>query len=170
MSLTYVGTKGSHIFREPKINIPPPGPGAQAPRRPYYALSPNVSTLNYYGSDGKSNYDALQVELTKQMSHGLSGRVAYTWSKELDNTNVFDPLPGQDPLNYGVGNEQAPNVPQNLVGTSCLPTSFRTRPGMADEQSPRAVGGDGRRMADQHYHHIAIRPTDDDPSHLGQSE
>jgi hypothetical protein len=116
-SLTYVGTKGTHIFRERNINIPQPGPGAQAPRRPYYALSPNVSTLNYYGSDGKSNYDALQVELTKRMSHGLSGRIAYTWSKELDNTNVFDPLPGQDRLNYGVGNEQAPNVPHNFVAS-----------------------------------------------------
>ncbi len=116
-SLTYVGTKGSHIFREPNINTPQPGPGAQAPRRPYYALAPNISTLNYYGSDGKSNYDALQAEFTKRMSHGLSGRFAYTWSKELDNTNVFDPLPGQDRLNYGTGNEQAPNVPQNFVAS-----------------------------------------------------
>jgi len=138
LSLTYVGTKGSHIFRERNINIPPPGPGAQAPRRPYYALSPNVSTLNYYGSDGKSNYDALQVELTKQMSHGLSGRVAYTWSKELDNTNVFDPLPGQDRLNYGVGNEQAPNVPQNFVLSLVYQLPF----GRGQEwltSSPRAV-------------------------------
>jgi hypothetical protein len=116
-SLTYVGTKGLHIFRERNINIPPPGPGAQAPRRPYYGIAPNVSTLNYYGSDGKSNYDALQAEFTKRMAHGLSGRVAYIWSKELDNTNVFDPLPGQDRMNYGEGNEQAPNVPQNFVAS-----------------------------------------------------
>jgi hypothetical protein len=116
-SLTYVGTKGLHIFRERNINISLPGPGAQAPRRPYYGIAPNVSTLNYYGSDGKSNYDALQAEFTKRMSHGLSGRFAYTWSKELDNTNVFDPLPGQDRMNYGEGNEQAPNVPQNFVAS-----------------------------------------------------
>jgi hypothetical protein len=117
LSVTYVGTKGLHIFRERNINIPQPGPGAQAPRRPFYAIAPNVSTLNYYGSDGKSNYDALQVEFTKRMSHGLAGRLAYTWSKELDNTNVFDPLPGQDRMNYGEGNEQAPNVPQNFVAS-----------------------------------------------------
>jgi hypothetical protein len=116
-SLTYVGTKGSHIFRERNLNTPTPGPGAQAPRRPFYALAPNASSVNYYGSDGKSNYDALQAEFTKRMSHGLSGRLAYTWSKELDNTNVFDPLPGQDRLNYGAGNEQAPNVPQNFVAS-----------------------------------------------------
>ncbi|HEY1743992.1 MAG TPA: carboxypeptidase regulatory-like domain-containing protein [Granulicella sp.] len=137
-SITYVGTKGSHIFRERNINTPQPGPGAQAPRRPFYALSPNVSTLNYYGSDGKSNYDALQVEFTKRMSHGLAGRVAYTWSKELDNTNVFDPLPGQDRLNYGVGNEQAPNVPQNFVASLTYQLPF----GHGREwltNSPRAV-------------------------------
>ncbi|WP_216845252.1 carboxypeptidase regulatory-like domain-containing protein [Granulicella sp. S156] len=137
-SLTYVGTKGSHIFRERNINTPQPGPGAQAPRRPFYDLSPNVSTLNYYGSDGKSNYDALQAEFTKRMSHGLSGRIAYTWSKELDNTNVFDPLPGQDRLNYGVGNEQAPNVPQNFVASLTYQLPF----GHGREwltNSPRAV-------------------------------
>ncbi len=116
-SLTYVGTKGSHIFRQRNTDIPPPGPGAQAPRRPYSAIAPNVTAVEYYGSDGKSNYDALQAELTKRISHGLSGRIAYTWSKELDNTNVFDPLPGQDRLNYGDGNEQAPNVPNNFVAS-----------------------------------------------------
>ena len=137
-SMTYVGTKGTHIFRERNINIPQPGPGAQAPRRPYYALSPNVTTLNYYGSDGKSNYDALQVELTKRVSNGLSGRIAYTWSKELDNTNVFDPLPGQDRLNYGVGNEQAPNVPHNFVASLVYQLPFgRGRQWLTS--SPRAV-------------------------------
>lgn len=30
---------------------------------------------------------------------------------------MFDPLPGQDRLNYGEGNEQAPNVPQNFVAS-----------------------------------------------------
>lgn len=117
VSATYVGTKGTHIFRERNTDTPAPGPGAQAPRRPYYSIAPNVSAVEYYGSDGKSNYDALQVELTKRMSHGIAGRLAYTWSKELDNTNVFDPLPGQDSLNYGEGNEQAPNVRQNFVGS-----------------------------------------------------
>lgn len=117
ISATYVGTKGLHLFRERNTDTPAPGPGAQAPRRPYYSIAPNVSAVEYYGSDGKSNYDALQVELTKRASHGISGRFAYTWSKELDNTNVFDPLPGQDSLNYGQGNEQAPNVRQNFAGS-----------------------------------------------------
>ena len=142
LSVTYVGTKGLHIFRERNINIPQPGPGAQAPRRPFYALSPNVSTLNYYGSDGKSNYDALQVEFTKRMSHGLAGRLAYTWSKELDNTNVFDPLPGQDRMNYGEGNEQAPNVPQNFVAS--LTYSF---PSDTARCGSRPVPGRCRRLS-----------------------
>jgi hypothetical protein len=137
LNLTYVGTKGTHLFRERNINIPPPGPGAQAPRRPYYSVAPNVTTLNYYGSDGKSNYDALQAEFTKRISHGLSGRIAYTWSKELDNTNVFDPLPGQDRLNYGDGNEQAPNVPQNFVASLIYQLPFgRGRQWMSHSSKP----------------------------------
>lgn len=138
LSITYVGTKGIHLFRERNIDIPQPGPGAQAPRRPFYSIAPNASSVEYYGSDGKSNYDALQVELTKRMSHGIAGRLAYTWSKELDNTNVFDPLPGQDQLNYGEGNEQAPNVPQNFVASLMYQLPFG-RGQQWLSTSPRAI-------------------------------
>ena len=143
LSVTYVGTKGIHLFRERNIDTPSPGPGAQAPRRPFYSIAPNASSVSYYGSDGKSNYDALQVELTKRMSHGISGRVAYSWSKELDNTNVFDPLPGQDRLNYGAGNEQAPNVPQNFAASLIYQLPFgRGREWLTNSSAPiQAIAG-----------------------------
>ncbi|AEU38302.1 TonB-dependent receptor [Granulicella mallensis] len=116
-TLTYVGTKGTHLFRERNINTPEPGPGDQITRRPYYQISPNASSINYYGADGASSYNALQAEVTMRFSHDLQGRVAYTWSKEIDDMNIFDPIPGQDRLNRGLGTGQAPDVPQIFVAS-----------------------------------------------------
>ena len=112
-SIAYVGTKGSHLYRGRNIDIPPPGPGELNPRRPYYDVAPGITDMEYRASDGSSIYHALQVELTKSLSHGLQGKVAYTWSKEIDNINIWWPL--QDSLNRGVGTSQAPDVPQNAV-------------------------------------------------------
>lgn len=116
-SMTYVGSKGTHLFRERNIDTPLPGPGNQITQRPYYSIAPNVSSINLYGADGASSYNSLQVELKQRFSHGVQGRVAYTWSKEIDNMNTFDPIPSQDYLNRGVGTSQAPDVPQNFVAS-----------------------------------------------------
>ena len=54
----------------------------------------------------KSAYDALQVEVNKRFSHGLTFTLAYTWSKNLTNTDSFEsgylgPAVGyQDNWNY----------------------------------------------------------------------
>src|SRR5262249_16822359 len=47
---------------------------------------------------GNTWYDALQVKVTKRISHGLSGQVSYTWQKELtngtnSNTSYVTPSP-----------------------------------------------------------------------------
>ena len=114
-SLTYVGTRGIHLYRDYNIDTPAPGPGDLTTRRPYYAIAPEVTSINYATSDGLSIYHALQAELSKNFSHGLQGRVSYTWSKEIDDMNVFYPL--HDNLNRGVGTSQAPNVPQNFIAS-----------------------------------------------------
>jgi hypothetical protein len=48
---------------------------------------------------GKSWYDALQLTVTKRLSHGLSVNANYTYSKTLDLTStpdIFNPLLGKD--------------------------------------------------------------------------
>jgi len=114
-SLSYVGTRGVHLYRDYNIDTPAPGPGDLTPRRPYYAIAPEVTSINYATSDGLSIYHALQAELKKNFSQGLQGRVSYTWSKEIDDQNVFYPL--HDNLNRAVGTSQAPNVPQNFIAS-----------------------------------------------------
>jgi hypothetical protein len=52
-------------------------------------------------SSGMSNYNALQVQVTKRSSHGYDLHAAYTWSHALDNSN--DGLePGANGINRGL--------------------------------------------------------------------
>jgi hypothetical protein len=54
-----------------------------------------------YERDGNTWYDALQVKVTKRMSHGLSGGLGYSWSKDLgtvSSTGTYTTaIPIQDP-------------------------------------------------------------------------
>ncbi|WP_446745414.1 carboxypeptidase regulatory-like domain-containing protein [Silvibacterium acidisoli] len=111
--LSYVGTRGIHLYRDYNIDTPVPGPGDLTTRRPYYDIAPEVTSINYATSDGRSIYHALQAEISKNFSHGLQGRISYTWSREEDDMNVFYPL--DDRYNWAPGTSQAPDVPQNFI-------------------------------------------------------
>jgi hypothetical protein len=65
--------------------------GAPVPAGSYYIRSgtpkPNAALANTWTwfSLGDSSYNALQVDINHRMSHGLSLRGVYTWSKSLDD-------------------------------------------------------------------------------------
>jgi hypothetical protein len=57
---------------------------------------PQYSGVSIYGSTyGSSNYQSFQYKLDKRYAHGLSGTVAYTWSKFLTDAAMFDDNPAQ---------------------------------------------------------------------------
>jgi Carboxypeptidase regulatory-like domain len=85
IDVSYVGTRGTNIFRSRNINVPDPGPGSIPERRPYYRIAPNITTINERDGDGRSWYDALQTKLEKRFSDGLQMLVAYTFSKTEDD-------------------------------------------------------------------------------------
>jgi hypothetical protein len=120
LSITYVGTKGTHLFRRRNINTPPPGTTSFNSRLPYQYFNASgqqyATNIGYAGADGSSIYNALQVQLKTRMSHGLQGRIAYIWSKEIDDMNLWWPL-GNDRVNRGVGTSQAPDVPQSFIAS-----------------------------------------------------
>lgn len=71
--------------------------------RPY----PQYQGVTYFRPHvGKSNYHALQLNLQKRFSDGLSAVASYVWSKLLDTGGVgsgaafLDPSPAQDVYNY----------------------------------------------------------------------
>jgi Carboxypeptidase regulatory-like domain len=61
---------------------------ATSPQPPYGLIQSDVN-------DGYGNYDALDVNLNHNFSHGVSMLASYTWSHALDN--VDPDIPGQNP-------------------------------------------------------------------------
>jgi outer membrane receptor protein involved in Fe transport len=114
LETTYVGTHGSHLFRDrSNIDVALPGSGAIDPRRPYFAVAPQIQQVRLRATDGDSSYNALQVKYTKRYSHGLDALVSYTYSKSIDDQNVFWPY--NDRLNRGVSNSKALDLRHNLT-------------------------------------------------------
>jgi hypothetical protein len=73
----------------------PPGLTVAQALRP---LPEYTGIVEYFNPLGKTWYDALQAKVTKRFSHGLSGLVTYTWSRNLvlgaeDNNQYSSPTP-----------------------------------------------------------------------------
>jgi hypothetical protein len=88
--------------------LPPGSPGfiSQSQRQPYFNrfsypgyIDPSTGqTLmccsggimgNYFGNDANSSYNALQVKVQNQMSHGLQFIAHYTWSRALNYNSGY---------------------------------------------------------------------------------
>ncbi|MGH9162982.1 MAG: hypothetical protein ACRD2X_23715 [Vicinamibacteraceae bacterium] len=87
----YVGTRGSDIFASRDINVPLPGPGAVDPRRPFFDLVPNITSINKRWGVAESWYDSLQIKLDKRFSDGLQALVSYTFSRSEDTSFNIHP-------------------------------------------------------------------------------
>jgi Carboxypeptidase regulatory-like domain len=110
LTVGYIGSHGYHEIvgvdaNEPfpvicpaspcPATYPPTFPGALAnapvPAGSYYIpagtpkANPALANTWTWFSRGDSSYNALQVDLRRRFSHGLSLRGAYTWSKTLDD-------------------------------------------------------------------------------------
>ncbi|HKE22724.1 MAG TPA: carboxypeptidase-like regulatory domain-containing protein [Bryobacteraceae bacterium] len=51
----------------------------------FFTPNPYAGSLNYQDDNGNTNYNALQVEARKNLTHGLSGTVNFTYSHGLGN-------------------------------------------------------------------------------------
>ena len=96
----YVGNVTRNLPYVKSINAASPGTGvAGVP-----LLGAGLTAPVYLEGNGlTSNYNALQVNLSKRLSKGASFAVAYTWSKALDyGMNLIDPF--NVGANYGPAN------------------------------------------------------------------
>lgn len=112
-----IGYVGSHSYHqilsgdlnEPAFVVQPNG-------TIYYPTTikanPKLANTTSWWSGGSGNYNALQVDLRRDLSHGLQLRGNYTWSKNLDdgsawntsvsaNTPAFVTVPQLPHLDYG---------------------------------------------------------------------
>jgi hypothetical protein len=84
LSLAYVGSRSNKLdLGGLKNTATVPGPGDAATvagRQPF----PYIAPTEYDDSNGVSNYNALQLQLNRRTSGGLTYLLSYTWSKAID--------------------------------------------------------------------------------------
>lgn len=129
VSLAYVGTKGSHLFRFATPNLgpnalpvilniqsdmPPPGQPEDQLRFFFFGRTlspvfqgkplrrfPLLGSFTSIESDVNSIYHSLQAQLNRRFSRGIQFTTAYTWSHAIDEvSDLFDLASG-------------PSLPQN---------------------------------------------------------
>ena len=123
LTIGYVGSHGYHQILSEDQNIPatvvcPSAscPASLAAGTIYYPTTtkanPNVANTTSWVSQGISNYNALEVDVRRQLSHGFQLRGVYTFASNLDdgsawntsvsaNTPAFVMYPGNPGLDYG---------------------------------------------------------------------
>lgn len=104
MALTvgYVGSKGTKLFRFRDINQHDPATGAF----PFAAFN----IINQFESSASSNYNSLQVTWKLNTWHGLGSQLAWTWSHSIDNASDgedFVPNAAQPDNSLNPGAEKA---------------------------------------------------------------
>jgi hypothetical protein len=99
LEVGYVGNHGSRLLGFTDINQCAPNANGNCVR-PYGAQYPWLRFINEASNFARSNFNSLQVTLTKRMSHGVSFIAGYTYGHGLDNgsLNRFGLLP-QNGLN-----------------------------------------------------------------------
>jgi hypothetical protein len=120
LDVRYVGTKGTHLPRFIEANPAIYGPGATIgnadQRRPYAdcnaAGSCAFASVGLIADNNSSNYNALQVSFSRQLSTTLTFQVSYSWSKSLDYVSSLN-LAGSAPTLVAGENDLAQN-PFNL--------------------------------------------------------
>ncbi len=85
VSATIVGSLGRRLAWNDNLDLPDPGPGAIAARRPYAGRLPQVTNIQWVETVGNSAYTSLQLNYEKRFGHGLYLLGNWTWAHGLDN-------------------------------------------------------------------------------------
>ncbi len=102
-SLGYQGSVSHNIFFHSNPNAIPAALG--------YPLNPQIGGGDYWGVNGRSNYNALLAELKHQFSHQFMADAQFTWAKSLDTSSApyseqdypYDPNLSYGRSDYNVG-------------------------------------------------------------------
>jgi hypothetical protein len=96
----YVGTAGHKLFRADDVNRIPGGHlpvggcvqdifGRTLCGQPGGVINSNYGNLRVWENAANSNYNALQLSVKKQTSHGLLFNLNYTWSHSIDDGSTW---------------------------------------------------------------------------------
>ena len=90
LTVGYVGNHGVHMEnRADDVNLVLPNLTAQGflwpfPARSGTRLNPSVGDIRGIYWTGDAEYDALEAQISKKMSHGFQVQGSYTWGKSID--------------------------------------------------------------------------------------
>ncbi len=98
LTVAYIGSRTVHADSGTVLNVPQPGPGPIAPRRPI----PQLSQVGDIRWNGWAAYHALALGAKRRMARGLMFDANWTWSHSIDDAS--------DP---GATFNEA-NIPQNV--------------------------------------------------------
>ncbi|MBV9084550.1 MAG: hypothetical protein JOZ62_17895, partial [Acidobacteriaceae bacterium] len=87
IEIGYVGSKGTHLGRYYNINQPFRS-AATAPNFPY--PYPGFQTINYYGYNANSSYNAGSITFRRRFARDFFYFVAYTYAKSIDDTSQLN--------------------------------------------------------------------------------
>ena len=105
LETTYVGNVGHHLLRQPNINTPPIAQVAAntSNNANFYNPYKGFTAINQNRSDSNSNYNALQVYLSKRKG-ALAYTASYTFAKALgDSSSNGGDLANWQDLGYNYG-------------------------------------------------------------------
>ena len=102
VQIGYVGQKGTHLMVPFDYGQRVLLPGGTTAPSPYFAANPTLynvlgdptkgglgAQISGTKSNGNMKYNSLQAVLQKQMTHGLQGQVAYTFSKCMSDSTGY---------------------------------------------------------------------------------
>jgi len=105
VSVGYVGSLQVHLFRLADGNPRPPNflPNGTPFFNPQATLTnPQLGEVSLAGTDAMGNYNSLQVQITKRVSHGLRFQASYSWSRALAEDTVYDPALTSNTSNFSM--------------------------------------------------------------------
>jgi len=102
LDVNYVSTQGRHLLRQVNINAVTPAAQVAAPSANQNALRPygGYTNIQLWESSAASNYNGLQVGLTRRYKSSVTMSLAYTFSKVLTDAPDKTGFNPQDPTNY----------------------------------------------------------------------
>lgn len=117
---------------------------------PYAQYGYGNAFLEQIVTNGRADYDSLQVRMQKRMSAGLSYTLAYTWSKALgdflDHLSAGGGATGNFPQNaYNMAADYGPlafDIPHRFVASAIYELPFgEGKPLLSDGAAARVFGG-----------------------------
>ena len=124
--LDYVGTSAANLTWAPDLNQLQAGTTQANPTIAANALRPYLGYQDILQMENGaiSNYHSLQAQVQKRMQRGGTVRIAYTWSKNLTDSNAYNTTPQNSSNLRGDYGPASFNQPQIFVASYVYPLPF----------------------------------------------